>query len=849
MEELLELALEAPERGAARAREVLAAAPDDLARSYAHQCLGIVLRDQGRTDEAVAELRRGLRAAAASGTADRERDVRATYGATLVFAGRTRTGLRQLERAGDGATGRVGGQVLMRHAASLVVLGRNRDAVPVLEDAARALAAAGDRVWEARSRSWLSHAHLVLGEMDRADAEARFAEQAFAAAGLHGGRLIALTSRVEIAASRSDLATALRLGGEVLDGYREHGQPPTADVVIALAEVWLRAGLADEAVALLEEQGGHSDPPPHLVADLDLARATALLAAGRPDEALTTAREARDRYRRQQRDWFTLRARLATVRAADRLGRRRGLAEEAAEVAAALHAEGAREAPAALVLAARHRPEEAGALLGSAASYRDRPDALVRAGAWHGRALQHELDRDRGGVLRACAAGLAAIDEHRRLVGSSELRALAGVHGRELAALALRHAADSPRSLLRWSERTRATALAQPAATAASASIPAALAALRETDRQLAEARADGEPTTELERERERWERAVRAEHRTLAPRREARQQPVAVEDVVAGVGAGCLVELVDVDGTLHVLVVHRGRVRRRVAGPTAAALELLAPAGMLLRRAASGRPVDLAGLGSRLEAALLGPAAALVPAEVDGPVVVAPPARLHGLAWALLPTLRDRPFVVVPSAGQWLRARAAGRPGTGRRRTVLVAGPGLATGGAEVPLLAERHPDAALLEGGAAEVDAVLGALDGADLVHLAAHGRFRRDSPLFSALQLADGALTVHDLERLHRAPYRVVLSACESGVLAPVGGEELLGLAAALFSLGTAGLVAAVAEVNDEATAALMVGLHEALAGGASPAEALHAARRAAGDDVVAAGTAAAFVAMGA
>ncbi|MFC7503177.1 CHAT domain-containing protein, partial [Nocardioides sp. GCM10030258] len=94
------------------------------------------------------------------------------------------------------------------------------------------------------------------------------------------------------------------------------------------------------------------------------------------------------------------------------------------------------------------------------------------------------------------------------------------------------------------------------------------------------------------------------------------------------------------------------------------------------------------------------------------------------------------------------------------------------------------------------------------ADLVHLAAHGRFRADSPLFSALDLADGPLTVHDLERLQRAPYRVVLSACESGVLAPVGAEELLGLAAALFSLGTAGLVSSVAEVNDTATADLMV-----------------------------------------
>ena len=164
------------------------------------------------------------------------------------------------------------------------------------------------------------------------------------------------------------------------------------------------------------------------------------------------------------------------------------------------------------------------------------------------------------------------------------------------------------------------------------------------------------------------------------------------------------------------------------------------------------------------------------------------------------------------------------------------------------MPILAQRHPDAVLLDGPAPPSPHVLDALDGADLAHLATHGRFRADSPLFSALDLADGPLTVHDLERLQTAPYRVVLSACESGVLAPVGAQELLGLAAALFSIGTAGLVSSVGEVNDAATADLMVGLHDGLAAGDDPAAALLDVRRAAAHDPVAAGTAAAFVALG-
>ena len=37
----------------------------------------------------------------------------------------------------------------------------------------------------------------------------------------------------------------------------------------------------------------------------------------------------------------------------------------------------------------------------------------------------------------------------------------------------------------------------------------------------------------------------------------------------------------------------------------------------------------------------------------------------------------------------------------------------------------------------------------------HVAAHGTFRADSPMFSSLRLDDGPMTVHDVERLRRAP----------------------------------------------------------------------------------------------
>jgi CHAT domain-containing protein len=177
-----------------------------------------------------------------------------------------------------------------------------------------------------------------------------------------------------------------------------------------------------------------------------------------------------------------------------------------------------------------------------------------------------------------------------------------------------------------------------------------------------------------------------------------------------------------------------------------------------------------------------------------------------------------------------------------------MVVGPGLASGGAEVPRVAAQHPDAVVLSDGSATVEESLRAMDGAELVHVADHGRFRADNPLFSALELDDGPLTVHDLERLRRAPRRFVLSACESGMLVPVGAHELLGLATALMSMGTVGILSSVAPVNDEATAELMVEVHRGLDDVDDLGVVMQRVRAEAAGDVVREATAAAFVALG-
>ena len=108
-------------------------------------------------------------------------------------------------------------------------------------------------------------------------------------------------------------------------------------------------------------------------------------------------------------------------------------------------------------------------------------------------------------------------------------------------------------------------------------------------------------------------------------------------------------------------------------------------------------------------------------------------------------------------TTGRWRSPRrpprgcgpAAARPLSSR--AVFVVGPDLPTGGGEVAPVAGLHDGAALLTSGDATVAGTLAALDGAALGHIAAHGSFRAEAPMFSSLHLADGALTVDDVHRL--------------------------------------------------------------------------------------------------
>lgn len=146
-----------------------------------------------------------------------------------------------------------------------------------------------------------------------------------------------------------------------------------------------------------------------------------------------------------------------------------------------------------------------------------------------------------------------------------------------------------------------------------------------------------------------------------------------------------------------------------------------------------------------------------------------------------------------------------------------------------EVVALAPLFPQATVLLEEHGTLSAVKENSARADVLHLACHGQFRPDNPLFSSLHLADGWLTVRDAYELdlHRCEL-VTLSACETGMSAVAPGNELMGLARGFFSAGAPSLLMSLWTVDDEATANLMTDFYRRLCAGASVATALRQAQ---------------------
>ena len=426
-EELLRTLPWGPAAARTRAQAELVADPDPFVASIGHQVMGIVARDGGRIDEALEALRSALRLARRAGDTDRQADVRATLGATLAVAGRVREGLAHLGTAVEQVDGLSRAMVLYRRAWVLErMLADYEGSVADLQEAVPEFARAGDRAWEARAHNLEG---LVLARTGDLTGAARAFEETV--------RLTTETGESWAAAvAVHNVGWVGFLAGDLPFAFEKYAEASarfdaiditSVDLVVDRADAYLAAGLAVEALAVVEQALAARPLQAREHADLLVSVAEAALAAGDWPRAADAADEASRLLRHQSRQVHRLRADLRSITARAEAGDppSRLLPQVERLVDASREAQ-VSELPQALLLGARlaeavHSPRAAAlaaAWLEEAAEFRRSGTGLGRALGWLARARARAAAGDTRGVLRACDLGLKALDEHRATLGS-----------------------------------------------------------------------------------------------------------------------------------------------------------------------------------------------------------------------------------------------------------------------------------------------------------------------------------------------------------------------------------------------------------------------------------------------
>jgi hypothetical protein len=694
--------------------------------------------------------------------------------------------------------------------------------------ALRLLRRVGDEIWEARLLYNRGLLHFDRGELDAAEFDLHRARCLYSHVGADAAAINVVVALAELALLRGEVVRCLKtlesLDRELTPEHRSYAVYNLMECrARSLAEARLlpEARAATEAYARLQAGSGRGD----YVATIMLDQASIALMSGDPAAAYRFATTATRSFAARGRPVNAALARAAALRA-QLLEKRvaRGSVRSGLEAAGVLDTAGwRRDALRTRLLSAR--VAIAVGSLGIAREQFELAGGLQTSGLVtdrvelrHVRALLLLAEGDRSGAQRELARGLQLLDEYRAALGAIELRAGASGIGTELAerGLAIAIEARRPVKILTWAERLRANALRLPAVR------PPADEQLRELQIELRRATAAGRTSHQA-----RLESAIRSRARIIEAAGGAPESIPGARAAARLLGERALVEYVELDGALHALTLADGQLALHDLGAGSAAAEL-DWLRFAYRRLASGRMSAGQRVASQanaetatrtLDGLLVRP---LQPTIGDSPLVLVPTGVLHALPWAALASLRGRALEVAPSLTVW--SDLAARPRARRRKTALVAGPRLRHAAREVRDLGALRPGATVLHGRAATAEATLAALDGAALAHLACHGRFRADSPLFSSLELADGPLNVYELQQLAHAPELVVLSACDLALSALHPGDELLGLAAALLGMGTRTIVASVVPVPDAAARRLMLAFHRELLAGTRPAAAL-------------------------
>lgn len=842
------------------------ASPIELAS--AQWALGRAFSELARIDEACDSLAEGMAIAEQEGLSELGAEIRVSLSVCLLRRGDTSGARSQLVAAERSLTSRAArGRLRVQQGLLHLYLGSLDEAVSSFDEAESLLSDGDDALARIRTLINRGMARSMMGELAKSEVDLRAAQDAAAAAGQHMLQAGAAQNLGFVEGRRGDIFSALRAFETARRSYAEVGSPPRAMVTLELdyCAVLLGGGLYVEAIEAGRRAANLANR-----AGIRLEEAEALLLVARvhlADGAFVDAeREATAAARlfaeSDRRAWVAVADYIALSAAAGITSEPDGdLMDRALRIIAELEANGwHREALDVQTFAGRlalrlGQADRARQLLSTVEARRQRGSSVVRADAWLATAALRLAEADRDGARQACSTGMEILEQHRLSLGSTELRANASINAAELAELGLRLAleADDATDVLSWAERWHAGGMriSSPRPNP-SGRLAAAMSELREVHARSPQAGAV-DPDEDIDLRVGRLEREIRRLARVEGAPDPATALRLDDQLLVERLGLGCLVEYFRIGPTLGAVTVCGGELRTHELGPIVEVAtevrKLTSALGRLAygqdRRGAVAARLGLATSADLLQSLLISP----LGLEPSHEVVVVPTGPLQAMPWAVLPSFDGVAVTVTPSGTGWsLRAAETFTP---PERAVLVCGPDLPGAPAEIARIRQHYRNPVVLQGGDATVEAFCEAVVDAEIVHVAAHGMFRADNPMFSSLLLHDGPLTVYDIESLAAGPTTVILSACDAARSAVRHGDELLGTAAALLQVGVMTVVAPVTVVPDsEAVSSVMDELHRQLRAGHRPHQALAMAQADARDNGQELGeaTAASFVAIG-
>jgi tetratricopeptide (TPR) repeat protein len=836
--------------------------------AMAERALGVAAMTLNDVDLAIVHLRSAVTAGIRATSRQVAGEARMSLASALLLRGMCSQALRQIATAVGELDGLSAARAHVQHAAILQELGRDSEAFEELRRALPVLRRNGDVEWQVRVYSNRSLMHIRARSFGAAETDLQTARSLAIEHGMGLAASVAEHNLGYLKSQQGDVPAALRHFDEAAEGYARYGvfEP---SLLVDRAGVLLSVRLLDEARIGCEQaiDGYQAEKRDVHVPDAHLLMSTIALLQGDNESALASAQSAVSDYRRLGHSRSLALARYAAIQAQVEIDPSTVSVARVARTAEDLDAAGwlvpgldARVLAGRIALS-RGRPAAAKQHLERASRARMVGPADARSRAWLAEALLRRADGRRAAAMSALRAGLRTVEDYQATLGATELRAHVSVQRGGLARSGLRMAIedDDPRHALWWAERGRAISLLLRRAKPSNDPILAQdLSDLRSTVAEIEETRREGGGGDEkLVRRQVALERRIRDRCRTLdgaAGANSTRWGRYSLGELIESLGASALVEYVELQGALYAITVCGHRVRLQSLGPADVgdlvrrlgfALHRLATPGHHRQERAAVALTDLVRTARRLDDRLLRPVSS---ALGDRPLVVVPSSGLQSLPWSVLPSCIGRPVTVAPSALLWRRATEAATPAD--RHTLVVAGPDLPGAVDEAEAVAGLYPEATVLCGDDATAPRLAVELEATSMLHLAAHGRLRSDNPLFSSLLLADGPLTVYEIEQMSAPPHHVVLAGCDTGTMQVVAGEETLGLAAAVLGGGTATLVAPVVAIPDMATVPLMRAYHEGLLASRAPATALAEAQVAVDpDDLMGRAAAAGFVCLGA